>query len=310
MPDETPTGDRAVYVFIEMIALGFVLYSIEEAFKDKPSWAKFAIALALGLIFFILGVKWTTLKTKIHFSLAGRIDRLANDYRYRYGLALFLIGIFSTYVLISINSLRRDFDTRFGQRKISKQEVERLRDYLSRHESSAITIRVVKHDPEAMEYAAQLFNALRETNWDVDPPNHGGPDYIALDPYVKRPKVDDKDNMGNRIFKTVDSYRDAHDSWIESEIKRSIDEQTYDISGLAIEVFMTGQPTNPDPRHPTPDSVLADAFRYAGIEVNGGGGAYDRQKNGMFLYVGHRVQGNGEMPLLFKIGRWVERLGQ
>lgn len=33
MPDELPSGDKAVYVFIEMIALGFVLYAIEEGFR-------------------------------------------------------------------------------------------------------------------------------------------------------------------------------------------------------------------------------------------------------------------------------------
>ncbi len=91
MPDDTPTGDKAVYVFIEMIALGFVLYAIVEAFKDHPSWAKVGIALVLGLLFFWVDVNWTKLKVKIRLTWVRRIDNIASDYRYRYGLALLLV---------------------------------------------------------------------------------------------------------------------------------------------------------------------------------------------------------------------------
>jgi hypothetical protein len=83
----------------------------------------------------------------------------------------------------------------------------------------------------------------------------------------------------------------------------------YDLNGLDIDVELAGQPTNPDPRHPDPVTVLKDAFQYAGIGVNGGYGAADRGRYAIFITVGHMPRGlRYEEPLLRKFGNWLRRL--
>ncbi len=63
------------------------------------------------------------------------------------------------------------------------------------------------------------------------------------------------------------------------------------------------------PGHPTPDVILGDAMRYAGIEINcGGGGSGDT--NRIVLMVGHkpRVIGSQE-SFKYKVIRWIETMG-
>ena len=98
---------------------------------------------------------------------------------------------------------------------------------------------------------------------------------------------------------------------MDAEIRRNADENTYDDTGLLIEVELPGQPTNPDPRRPTPDQILGDAMRYAGIDVSGDGGSYNRGSYKLSLLVGHRPRVLGDRtPLKDRIGQWIETLGQ
>ncbi|HTV83389.1 MAG TPA: hypothetical protein VME18_12120 [Acidobacteriaceae bacterium] len=167
MPDETPSGDKAVYVFIEMIALGFVLYAIEEAFKDHPSWVKVLVAFALGLVFFLLGVYWTRIKSTLGAHLIARLDRITNDYRYRYGAAVLVIGIAAFYVLDSLHGLRHDLNAYAMPRVVSSGQAESLGSYLSHHEPYSVTVKVDPSNQEATEYAAELLNAVKAGGWDV-----------------------------------------------------------------------------------------------------------------------------------------------
>ena len=150
---------------------------------------------------------------------------------------------------------------------------------------------------------------MRQTTWDVDPPNHDGPAYLTLRPYIKKPSPGGLDKDGNRIYKSDSGYITAHNEWIDAEIRRYIDENLYDVNGLCIQVEMTGPMTNQDPRHPTPDVILGDAMRYAGIEINcGGGGSGDT--NRIVLMIGHkpRVIGSQE-SFKYKVIRWIETMG-
>jgi hypothetical protein len=178
--------------------------------------------------------------------------------------------------IVSLRSLRSDLDAYVTPRTVSKEQTDKLRGYLSRHDAYAVSVRVVQHDQEAMEYAAQLFNAMRQTNWDINPPNHDGPGYIRFPMTASKPKPNDVDLDGKPLYRNNEDYLNVRDAWLEMEMSNKIAEQLNDNTGLCIEVEMAGQPTNPDPRHPTPDSILQDAMRYAGIEVNCSGGAADR----------------------------------
>ena len=311
MADETPTGDKAVYVFIEMIALAFILYAVEEAFSDKPSWLKVIVALVLGLSFFLLGIKWTKLKGRIHLAWTRRIDRIANDYRYRYGASILLIGLIGFFVLNSLHGLRQDIDEYLTPRTVTQEETDKLREYLAAHDAGAVNIRVVQHDQEAMEYAGELFNSMRQTNWDVNPPNHDGIAYIQDPMRTIEPKPADADSNGNPIYKDTNDFLIAHDAWLETRISNEFSNQINDTSGLCVQVDLPGQPQNPDPRRPDPALVLRDAMDHAGIEVNCLGGAADMGKYTIFLTVGHRprVMGQGP-PMRYKIARWIMRMGR
>lgn len=119
--------------------------------------------------------------------------------------------------------------------------------------------------------------------------------------------------MGKLLYKGDNDYFMAHDEWIETEIRRNLDERIYPATGLSIQEMHVGPAptTNPDPRFPPNAQILQEAFRNAGIEVNGGGSAFYRDKDELYLLVGHRPLVIGyEEPMLSRIGRWIERLGQ
>lgn len=82
MPDELPSGDKAVYIFLEMIALGFALEAV-TSFMHGDIWWKWTGALALGVLFLLAGVKWLQIKMTIGQRLASSLERIASDRLYR-----------------------------------------------------------------------------------------------------------------------------------------------------------------------------------------------------------------------------------
>jgi hypothetical protein len=312
MIDETPTGDKAVYVFLEMIALGFVLYAIEEAFKENASWIKVGVASALGIVFFLLGVYWTKLKVRVRSSWAHRIDVVANDYRYRYGLAVLLVGVSAVYIAKSLYSLRSDLETYVMPRRITDRQSLRLREYLSHRNSFGLGVKIANmNDPESLDYASEIFTALRNARLEVNPPRHDGPGPVKLHEYMPRPHKTDKSATGSLLYKNDDSFITAQDAWIDSEIARIIDQRNFPATGLTIiEVIPDSAPTNnADPSHSTRAMILHDALVYAGIE-NSGSGLANGNEGELYLLVGRRPMVLGDKPpILSRIGRWIERLG-
>ena len=62
--DDIPRGDTAVYVFLEMVALGFVFAAIDTAVAGKRLLLSIAL-FGCAVIFFFAGIKWPTLKRKV-----------------------------------------------------------------------------------------------------------------------------------------------------------------------------------------------------------------------------------------------------
>ncbi len=60
MIDEVPSAKLAVYLFLEMIALGFALEAV-TAFMHGTEWWRWTGAIALGVVFMVLGVKSSTI---------------------------------------------------------------------------------------------------------------------------------------------------------------------------------------------------------------------------------------------------------
>lgn len=64
MADELPTGDKAVFAFLEMIALAFAFSGTERLLDGKPLWGVVG-AWAASLVFFMTGIKWPSLRASI-----------------------------------------------------------------------------------------------------------------------------------------------------------------------------------------------------------------------------------------------------
>jgi len=216
-------------------------------------------------------------------------------------MMLIVLGVKTTALVFKIS---KAFDTYIVPRRVTAEQADKLKDYLSKREPFAVSVDVVPNDQEATEYAGELFNALVKTNLDINPPNHSGPGSIRI-PRLPRPRINDVGSDGKPMYHDISGYLDAHDQWLESEIDRTIAERTYPDVGLSIQTEEVGQPTNPDPKHPKPHEILQDAMRYAGIEVNGGGGSANKDKYSVTLRIGHRPQQLGDLKqsIFFRIGR-------
>jgi hypothetical protein len=97
MSDELPSGDKAVYIFLEMIALGFALEAV-ASFMHGDVWWRWIGALALGVLFFVAAVKWLQIKLIIAPRLVSTLERVANNRLYRRSIyaAIILVILGST----------------------------------------------------------------------------------------------------------------------------------------------------------------------------------------------------------------------
>jgi len=91
MLDEAPSGKLAVYIFLEMIALGFVLEAVASIMRGE-SWWKWTGAVLTGVLFMILGVK------------SGRI---LERFPWRFNSRLIWMAVFVAFSLFSIYFLQR-----------------------------------------------------------------------------------------------------------------------------------------------------------------------------------------------------------
>jgi hypothetical protein len=82
MSDELPSGDKAVYIFLEMIALGFALEAV-ASFMRGDVWWRWIGALVLGVLFLVAGVKWLQIKLIIAPRFVSTLERVANNRLYR-----------------------------------------------------------------------------------------------------------------------------------------------------------------------------------------------------------------------------------
>src|ERR1039458_7885766 len=64
MSDELPSGDKAVYIFLEMIALGFALEAVAALMRGDVWW-KWTGALVMGILFLVAGIKSQQIKLKV-----------------------------------------------------------------------------------------------------------------------------------------------------------------------------------------------------------------------------------------------------
>lgn len=306
MPTESMSlRDMLFWFFITLFGTGtFVIYGSQSTTGEICGVAMIVVGFTGMTV-----CAWPQLKDPISGNLRltrSAVQRIVHYPLYRTAAKRLVLGYILIYCVLYARQLRTDLDTYVMPRNVTKKQVERLREYLSKQTPSTISVRVVLNDGEAMEYAGQLFNAMRRTNWEAT-----RIEYLKI-PNAHRPAPTptDVDAQGKRLYKDNEEFLKAYSAWIEMDITNKLDEHAWGEEGLCIQTEFAGQPPSPDPRKTTPEQVLKDALTYAGIEVNCGGGSPDRGKDVLILFVGHRPRILGDTePLLTRIGEWLQRLG-
>src|SRR5579863_9829766 len=64
MAEEIPTGDKAVFAFLEMIALAFAFEGVNAMLNGRP-WFIYVGSFFAALVFFLAGIKWPYLKSAL-----------------------------------------------------------------------------------------------------------------------------------------------------------------------------------------------------------------------------------------------------
>jgi hypothetical protein len=184
MVDELPTGDKAMYAFLEMIALALVFAAVENFIANKP-WYVWSACLGLAILFFIAGIKWPTVKSAMgtRFSLSLSLTLFVLVVlagvkwpQTRLRLAVLLGGYACIYSVVYVRSLRRDIEVYVKPRNLTKKQIEDLRKSLSGRNVHPLTVKVNPLDREAFAYASQFFGVFKQAAWDVtlntssDPP--------------------------------------------------------------------------------------------------------------------------------------------
>ncbi len=83
-------------------------------------------------------------------------------------LASVMGALFIGYSSYQLTAVSRSIDMYVMPRTVTKEQAEAIRAYLAPHKAHRIAVKVNPLDREAMEYWAQLFNALRLTSWEVE----------------------------------------------------------------------------------------------------------------------------------------------
>jgi hypothetical protein len=81
MADELPTGDKAVFAFFELLAIGAAGESFAKFSASNP-WQGILL-LAITAVLFLFGLKWAAIKKSIGTGTSATIDAIIKDYRWR-----------------------------------------------------------------------------------------------------------------------------------------------------------------------------------------------------------------------------------
>jgi hypothetical protein len=180
MVDQPPRGNTAVYIFLEMIALGFVLTAVDSFVNGNPLtvWGGCFVG---GFVFFLAGIYWPKISSVLGERLIEITEWLAG-----YGAVLVLgvalyiaiahpeyrknaIGFATACILvwccIYVQTLRRDMDRYAMPRWLSTRQKRKMRATLIREQRHLITVHVDPNDTEARAYADHFYRFFLSIGW-------------------------------------------------------------------------------------------------------------------------------------------------
>jgi hypothetical protein len=267
---EIPAGSESVFHFLDIFALGFGLLAVDSFGAGKPAWETGGYVAAAAAIH-IIGTKLPRISRILGSNIRSALNMIITILSACFVVYAVFSGVF--YVL----RLRSDLDAFVIPRTLTDEQREAIRAVLSQHDDPHADINVFASqlDPEAVEYAATLFNAIKDSGWTV---RFGNLNPLDTAP---NPNLDKYKNTFFPAYLAVDG-------------------------GVNIRVGYPGQPSNSDPKNLRPDELLGKAFSAARIQHGGGGGA---NQSGYFVIiaVGRRPLAIRDVPWRFKVAGWLAR---
>jgi hypothetical protein len=158
-PAETPT--KAARNLIAWFAGGLAFRSV-DVFSPDAYLASVAYGVA-AVVVAIIDYKLSWFLSKAPW-LTRALNHVAA--RWRFVVAILVLGVVAM-IMTELSSIRTDLETYAMPRRVTPQQAAELKEYLSHQEKHAVTVKANPTDLEAMEYAAQVFNALHDTEWDA-----------------------------------------------------------------------------------------------------------------------------------------------
>jgi hypothetical protein len=233
---EIPSGHGSVFHFLDIFALGCGLEALAGLHKGDPLWEVAAwVAGALG--FHLLGTKWSALEKRMTPRLAAWFHSIGNDNSYRIWALGVVVSYFAIGASLYVYQLRSDLDTYVMPRTVTNEQAAIIRISLMRHPTETpINVFANEADSEAMQYAGQLYSAVKQGGWEA---HFGG-----INPW--EPDLPNQKTTFGNLYLALDQ-------------------------GVNIMQGLVGQPENPDPRHPSTADVLIDTLHEAHIDTGGGG---------------------------------------
>jgi hypothetical protein len=83
-------------------------------------------------------------------------------------LASAVISIFVGHTIAQIMAIQTAVTRYVLPRAVTEKQADALRDYLSHYEAHSVTVKADPLDGEAIQYAVQVYNAFRRTEWTVE----------------------------------------------------------------------------------------------------------------------------------------------
>jgi hypothetical protein len=166
VPDTSPPqGDARGFAICGLFASGFAVQGTARLLNRDYITA--GVAYVVAIVLFVVGLKWGSIRQRIGTRARSFFERVGNDSRYWISATLLSAFILAITGLVYVHGIRSDLDIYVIPRTITDRQAADLREFLSQRESHDVTLRASQIDGEALEYWAQLSNAIRSANWNV-----------------------------------------------------------------------------------------------------------------------------------------------
>jgi hypothetical protein len=141
----------------------FIQYFIAGGAISSP--VACVVATVLGFVFHGFAYAWPPSKPEVRAFLTRLILPVV-----RRGRTVAIVGflVLWTILLFQIASVRSDLDAYAMPRQLSQQQAHDLSAYLTAHGSYPVTVKADVSNPEAWQYASQIYSAIHSSNWKAE----------------------------------------------------------------------------------------------------------------------------------------------